>query len=135
MTEQIEHQPFWEAEGLPEPGARLATEAYMQLPETHIAMELIDNVVVYPHWSRLSMTPAPLLSHQKLVGRIFNLLSQQPGTTYISPVDVRVNTTTILQPDVVWLAPDSQSAEMETHLQGVPELVVEVLSLGTARRD
>ncbi|MEM6528183.1 MAG: Uma2 family endonuclease, partial [Chloroflexota bacterium] len=128
MTEQIEQQPFWEAENLPEPGTSLSIEAYLQLPETNIAIELIDNIIVYPHWNRLTMTPAPLLSHQKLVGRIYSLLSQQPGTTYISPVDARVSITTTLQPDVVWLAPESQSAEMETHLQGVPELVVEVLS-------
>jgi Uma2 family endonuclease len=42
----------------------------------------------------------------------------------------------VVQPDVLWIAPDSACVPVNgNHLRGAPDFVAEVLSPGTARRD
>jgi Uma2 family endonuclease len=41
----------------------------------------------------------------------------------------------VVQPDVMWIAPNSRCTENDKYLCGAPDLVVEVLSSGSARRD
>jgi Uma2 family endonuclease len=51
-----------------------------------------------------------------------------------SPVDVELGERTVVQPDVVLVTP-SRLDRIRGHLVGAPDLAVEVLSPGTARRD
>lgn len=136
---QITQQPFWESRGLPAPGTRMLPSAYDRLPETNLHMELIDGVVVYPHWDEETGMNAPSLDHQRIVLNIAAWLRhtarQHGGTPYIAPVDVWLSEALRVQPDVVWLAAASQCIREETLLRGAPELVVEVLSPSTAQRD
>lgn len=53
----------------------------------------------------------------------------------IAPLEVYFDDQNIPQPDVIYLAPESRCKVTPKRLEGPPELIVEVLSLGTARTD
>jgi len=139
MTEQAERQPFWEAQGLPAPGTRMTAPDYFALPETNTRMELIDGVVVYPHWDEETMSPAPTPTHQDIVLRVgawlLSYARERGGSAHVAPVDVMLPDDAVVQPDVMWRSADSACARTEKRFRGAPELVVEVLSPSTAGFD
>src|SRR5262249_12385845 len=54
----------------------------------------------------------------------------------IAPVDVYFDESNILQPDLVWVAEGGVAKSVENkYLKGAPDLVVEIFSPGTVRRD
>jgi Uma2 family endonuclease len=89
-------------------------------------------------YGRLLVMNAPTLRHQRLVGALYRLLAafadRAGGETFVSPVDVDLADHSIVQPDVVYVAP-RHSSVLTTRVEGAPELVVEILSPSTARRD
>lgn len=136
MSEQAEKQPFWEIANLPAPGIRLSLEDYLALPETMIPMELIDGVVVYPHWNEENMSPIPRPTHQLIVLETAILLHRliPNGQVVIAPMDVVIGEKTV-QPDVFWVSADGDCKVTDTHFTGAPDLVVEVLSPGNVAHD
>lgn len=92
------------------------------------------------HEGELSVTPAPNLRHQEVVGNLFATLrahvaARSLGKVYVSPVDVILADTTIVQPDVVFIANDRLRLQSERGIEGPPTLVIEVLSTSTRERD
>jgi Uma2 family endonuclease len=89
-------------------------------------------------YGRLLVMTAPTLRHQGIVGEIFRLLAdfrdQRGGHAFVSPVDVELADHSIVQPDVIYIAP-TRSSLLTTRVEGAPDLVVEILSPTTARRD
>lgn len=84
-----------------------------------------------------NMSPAPTTSHQKLAARFYARLERQVEgkgcQPFIAPTDLRLSDVDVVQPDVLLVCdPDKIT---ETHIEGAPDLVVEVLSPGTATRD
>jgi Uma2 family endonuclease len=90
-------------------------------------------------YGRLLVMTAPTLRHQRIVGRLFSLLlalaDRLGGEAFVSPVDVALADHSIVQPDVVYVAPARSSALTTARIEGAPDLVVEILSPSTARRD
>jgi Uma2 family endonuclease len=100
--------------------------------------ELIDGVAY-------NMTPAPARRHQgiltQLAGQFFNYLKDIPCKLYLAPFDVRLplsdeadeETTTVVQPDLVVVCdPDKLD---DRGCRGAPDLVIEILSPSTIRKD
>jgi Uma2 family endonuclease len=89
-------------------------------------------------YGRLLVTPSPTLRHQVVVARILRLLGDLAdrvgGLAVDSPIDVVLADHSIVQPDVVYVSP-TRSSILRERIEGAPDLVVEVLSPGTARRD
>ncbi len=83
------------------------------------------------------MSPAPTSRHQAIVTDLAIQLHQhlkgRPCRTFVAPIDVKLSTEDIVQPDVVVTCDSSQIRE--THLEGPPTLAVEVLSPSTHRHD
>jgi len=110
---------------------------YLGWPDD-VRYELIDGVAYL-------MAPAPTLAHQDVVGEVYrqlaNALTDRPCRVYVAPVDVRLpkaneadtDIDTVVQPDVLVLC-DPTKADRRG-LRGAPDLVVEVLSPGTASHD
>lgn len=83
----------------------------------------------------LVMTPAPRFVHQDMLGRLYvRVLDAAPSPLVVAlaPLDVRLSDRTVLQPDLV-VARREQAGDHG--IEGVPLLVVEVLSPSTRRRD
>ena len=100
--------------------------------------ELIDGV---PY----NMTPAPNRAHQGISGALFrqisNFLLDKPCQVYAAPFDVLLlegdesqgDMTTVVQPDISVIC-DSDKLD-DAGCVGAPDLIVEILSPSTARRD
>ncbi|MFN0049508.1 MAG: Uma2 family endonuclease [Cytophagales bacterium] len=84
--------------------------------------------------------PSPNLYHQDIAGNIFTLLkiylkTFNLGKIVIAPIDVQLNKNNIFQPDIVFVATANTNILQKNRIVGSPDLVVEVLSEGTAYLD
>lgn len=93
-------------------------------------------------WGTVVREPAsPFLSHQVIVGRALVIIDEyvhahRSGRVFISPIDVVLDAekALVLQPDVVFVSNERKSI-LGNQINGAPDLVVEVASPGTRRRD
>ena len=89
-------------------------------------------------YGRLLVTPAPTARHQHIVVRIVRVLvdcaDRHEDQALVSPVDVIFADHSVVQPDVIYVRKE-RAAIVRERVEGAPDLVVEVLSPGTARRD
>jgi Uma2 family endonuclease len=112
----------------------MTTDEYLYgTEETNRKRELTFGKVCEP--------PAPFFSHQELVLRVARLLCShvEPrglGKVAVAPVDVILDRerALIVQPDVLFISQERLSI-VRDQVWGAPDLVVEVLSNRTARRD
>jgi Uma2 family endonuclease len=119
---------------LPNPrGVKLTYDDFVLFPDDGLRHELIDG----EHY----VTPSPNVKHQKIVlklgARIFNWVERhQTGEVFIAPIDVVFTKSDVVEPDIVYMSNVRAAAILtKANVQGVPELVVEVGSPGTRRRD
>lgn len=87
---------------------------------------------------RFYLMPSPTASHQMVASLLWKLLHgiarATGGKAFIAPLDVTLADHSIVQPDVVYVAPENLGI-VGDFITGSPDLLVEVLSHGTARRD
>ena len=96
--------------------------------------ELIDGV---PY----AMSPAPSPVHQRilmeLAGQLFIFLKDKPCEVFTAPFDVRLNALDddddVVQPDI-FVVCDHEKID-DKGLNGAPDMVIEILSPSTSRRD
>ena len=105
---------------------------YAAIPDDGKRYEVVNGV--------LFMSPAPNTWHQKTVGRIFRYLAAHiedtgRGEVYIAPFDVELAPRFVVQPDVLILLKPNLEKVTEKRVIGTPDLVVEVISPGTATYD
>ena len=86
----------------------------------------------------LFVTPAPVPRHQLIVQELFLVLhahvdAKKLGILFCTTVDVYFTETNVLEPDLVFFR--QRSMMKRKFIEGAPDLVVEVLSKATARRD
>ena len=112
---------------------RMTTDGYLSGPETRQRRELV--------WGVLREPPSPFYSHQRVVTDLAVLLHQHTrgrrlGQVCVSPIDVVLDgpNALILQPDIVFISTDRLGI-VRNQIWGAPDLVVEVLSPGTATYD
>jgi Uma2 family endonuclease len=117
----------------PTPGVKLTYKDFMRFPDDGLRHELIDG----EHY----VTPAPNTKHQTILGNLHlligNWLETHPvGRVFFAPFDVVFSNFDVVEPDLLYLS-HARAAEALTpkHLRGVPELVVEIASKGTRKRD
>jgi len=98
-------------------------------PETE-RWELIDGVAY-------AMSPAPSTKHQEVAlaigGILRNRLSGKPCRPFIAPTDVRLSDLDVVQPDILVVCKPAQITP--SHIEGAPDVVVEVFTPATATRD
>ena len=92
------------------------------------------------HEGELSVTPAPGRTHQAIVGRLHAILlehvtTRELGEVYVAPFDTILSNTTVVQPDIVFIANDRLAILAERGVEGAPTLAVEVISPSTVRID
>ncbi len=102
---------------------------YWELPEGE-PVELIRG--------RLIMSPSPSTLHQTVIAYLIRVLQRAEdaagGFMFVSPMDVIFSDDTILQPDLLYIAKD-RCGIVGDRINGPPDLVIEILSPGTSRRD
>jgi Uma2 family endonuclease len=92
--------------------------------------ELIDGI---PY----NMTPAPTTRHQRILGNlhlgISAFLSGKTCISFLAPTDVLFDDHNVVQPDLLVVC--DRSKITEANIQGAPDLVVEILSPATGKKD
>src|SRR5437879_2096182 len=110
---------------------RLTYDDYVGLPNDGKRYEILDG--------ELDVSPAPGSRHQIAsinLSTILNLFVRQHrlGRVLEAPTDVILAPTTIVQPDILFVRAERVSIITERAVEGSPNLVVEILSTGTARQ-
>jgi Uma2 family endonuclease len=102
---------------------------YWQLPEGE-PIELIRG--------RFVMSPCPLPRHQVVLLLLSELFLQfarkSGGIVMFAPMDIVLSDDTILQPDLLYIVKERRHI-VTRHVEGPPDLVIEIASPGTERRD
>lgn len=102
------------------------------LPDDGKQYELIDG--------ELFVNASPVTRHQRIVRVLLNRIDRffeehGGGEVFPSPYDVVFDEVNVSQPDVVVVTSDRASIIGENNIHGAPNLLVEVLSNSTRRRD
>ena len=112
---------------------KLTYDDFLLFPDDGKRHELIDG----EHY----VTPSPNVRHQEISGRLYLLigtwLRDHPvGRIFYAPLDVLFSRFDVVEPDLLYMS-NERAAEVltEKHVAGVPELVIEIGSPGTRRRD
>jgi Uma2 family endonuclease len=110
----------------------LTYEDYVLLPNDGKRYEILEG--------ELTVTPAPSTKHQTASVNLLVLLSQyikerDLGKLFHAPIDLILESTSVLQPDLLFVSKARQHIITERAIEGVPDLVVEILSPTTSRTD
>ena len=115
------------------PGVKLTYDDFVQFPDDGQRHELIDG----EHY----VTPSPNTKHQtislNLTVLIGGWLERNPiGRLFHAPFDVVFSNFDVVEPDLLYLS-NARAADALTpqHVRGVPELVIEIGSPSTRKRD
>ncbi len=105
---------------------------YLTLPSNGKRHEIIEG--------ELLMTPAPSPEHQRIVLRVSRILDEFVqmhglGEILVSPVDVVLSMTDVVQPDVAFVSRERMEIVTKKNIVAAPDLVVEILSESTEKTD
>ena len=110
---------------------RYTYDDYARLPDDR-RYEVIDG--------ELYLTPAPTPYHQIVSRRIERLIEEhvekaELGIVINAPCDVVLSQFDVVQPDIFFISTGRMGVIGEKYISDAPDLVVEVLSPGTLKRD
>jgi Uma2 family endonuclease len=112
---------------------KLTYDDFVNFPDDGKRHELIDG----EHY----VTPAPRPKHQIIVGNLHLVIgtwleTNRVGRLYLSPLDVVISQFDVVEPDLLFISaarvPEIMTVE---NVRGTPDLVIEVGSKSTRRRD
>ena len=112
--------------------APLTYDDYCLIPDDGNRYEVIDGV--------LHMSPSPIVRHQRISRTLTVVLSTwvektRSGEVLYAPIDVVLSEHNVVQPDILFVSKERASIIQEKNLQGVPDLLIEILSEGNRRHD
>jgi Uma2 family endonuclease len=111
---------------------KLTYDDYASIPNDGRRYEVLDG--------ELCMTPSPTPRHQAVSRNLQRILDNHIvarglGSLFDAPLDVILAPTTVAQPDLLFIRAGRESIVTERAIEGTPDLVVEILSPGSARQD
>jgi Uma2 family endonuclease len=114
-------------------GVKLTYDDFLLFPDDGKRHELIDG----EHY----VTPSPNLRHQRISGNLYlsirvYLQAHPIGEVFYAPLDVVFTDFDVVEPDLLYVSRD-RAAEVlvPQHVRGTPNLVIEIASKGTRKRD
>ena len=115
------------------PGVKLTYDDFVLFPDDGRRHELIDG----EHY----VTPSPNVRHQRIAwnlsGMLWTYLQQHPvGTFFAAPLDIVLSDFDVVEPDLLFVSAARTSKVITPqNLRGAPDLVIEIGSPATRRRD
>jgi len=105
---------------------------YLDLPEDGKRYEVINGEFI--------MVAAPSTFHQSvlinLVNDLKNFLNREKvGKVFCAPIDVKLSDRNVVQPDIIFVSQNNSNIITENNVEGTPDLIIEILSPGTAYHD
>jgi Uma2 family endonuclease len=114
-------------------GVKLTYDDFLLFPDDGQRHELIDG----EHY----VTPCPNTKHQQVSGNLHFLmrlyLEQCPiGKLFYAPFDIVFSKFDVVEPDLLYMSNERAATILTSkHVEGTPELIVEIGSPGTRKRD
>jgi len=114
------------------PARKLTYDDLLAMPDDGLRHELIDGV----HY----VTASPVARHQIIAGNLYflirlHLTRAEQGRILFAPLDIVFSMFDVVEPDLLFVSNERRQVLTERNVQGSPDLVVEILSPSTARRD
>ena len=112
---------------------KLTYDDFLLFPDDGKRHELIDG----EHY----VTPSPNMRHQRISGSLYlligNWLEDHPvGNIFYAPFDVVMSHYDVVEPDLLSMSNERAAAVLTAqHVRGAPDLVIEIGSPGTRKRD
>jgi Uma2 family endonuclease len=110
---------------------KITAQEFSELPEQpgFPIVELIDGEII------LSASPVP--RHQIISFRIGSLIDnlRSDGQVIAAPMDVYLDEFNTVEPDLMWISTDREAIIGEVRIMGAPDLLVEIFSPSTMKRD
>jgi Uma2 family endonuclease len=111
---------------------QLTYDDYVGLPDDGRRYEILDG--------DLEVSPAPTPKHQAVSLRLLRFVDRHVeerslGCVYVAPIDVILAPSTVVQPDLLFIARGRESIVTARAIEGPPDLIVEVVSPASGRRD
>ena len=115
----------------PKPRLKFTVKDYMSTPNDK-RYQLLDGEMI--------VMPSPTSRHQTIVMNIAFVLHQfvsegSLGRVWFAPLDVVLSNHDVAQPDILFVSNSRSAIITEANVQGAPDLLVEILSPGTAEYD
>jgi Uma2 family endonuclease len=116
-----------------QPSTKLTLEDYMLFPDDGQRHELIDG----EHY----VSPSPVMRHQRIITRllyaIYNHLQANPvGEVFVAPFTTILSNYDVVEPDLLYVSNERRHVLAKGDwVRGAPDLVIEVLSPSTRKRD
>jgi Uma2 family endonuclease len=116
----------------PRPGVKLTYDDFVLFPDDGKRHELIDG----EHY----VTPSPNLKHQAVSRNLLTTIAsflrrERIGKVYAAPLDVVFSHFDVVEPDLLYVSESRRDVRTSKNIQGAPDLVVEIGSPSTRRRD
>lgn len=117
-------------------GLRLSLAEFLELPDDGWRYELIDGVSV--------MSPSPSARHQRVLfelsGQLYQLLRAQPSGQAFVEMDIHLGAAPgggeiVYRPALIFIRNERVAELVGRVIDGAPDLVVEIASPGSIRRD
>lgn len=105
-------------------------EMYAEMPDDGQRYEVLDGQLEL-------MSPGPSTVHQA-IGSALHLIVQTCSSEYvilIAPLDVILSRANVVQPDLIMIHRSRSDIVTIRGVEGIPDLVVEILSPGSRKRD
>lgn len=110
------------------PRVKEQRESYIDRPER---FEIIGGV-------RYDFLSSPKFVHQKILQNLylaFHTACRLDGEIILAPMDVHFDEDNVAQPDLIYIRNENRGIIRDGFVYGVPDLVVEILSESTGRKD
>jgi Uma2 family endonuclease len=116
----------------PARSTKFTYDDYVNFPDDGKRHEIIDG----EHY----LTPSPNTKHQVVVGNLHlsigaYLRGRPIGLVLLAPFDVVFSNFDVVEPDLLYISRARMDVLTKAHVRGAPDLVVEILSPGTRRKD
>ena len=114
-------------------GVKLTYDDFLLFPDDGKRHELIDG----EHY----VTPSPNTRHQRISGKLHlalqvHLQAHPVGEVFYAPLDIVLSQHDVVEPDLFYLSHERAAKVLTAqNARGAPELVVEIASTSTRRRD
>ena len=112
---------------------KLTYDDFVLFPDDGLRHELIDG--------EHHVTPSPNNKHQRVVGNLYFLIrswleQHRVGEIFLAPFDVVLTRHDVVEPDLLYLSHGrAHEALTAANVQGAPDLVIEIGSPSTRKRD
>jgi len=112
--------------------SQLTYEDYLLFPDDGKRHEIIDG--------NHTVTPAPKTKHQKISSNLTVAMGafvkqRDLGFVLAAPSDVILSDENVVQPDLLFVSTERASIITEDNIHGAPDLVVEIISETTRKKD